>query len=416
MKKMEKEKMEKMEKGKKNQLEKMEKMEKEKKGPLEKMEKMEKDSKDQQKKIDDMETEKIEQEERLEKIKSAKKKVEEKRDTEVAKARKTSEEEVKRAKSDFTAALAIKENTISEQATRIAGLEGKTTTLGDEVDETESAFRTELDSEKSARLDAQQKAKEAEGRVEVLKGKLAYVLEQNDVLGASLIDVKKPQAHVQNEGDEELDHGDLKDAENAPLGIQRGRLQYNRNKLRINKRVDGSIYTSKHPQNTPALQPEDQHQSQPSNRRPVRPVSGNLKVNGEKAGASENDIPEVLNETLKTNDRKRTLRSSTDQIKSPSEPVLPLRIRSTESKGAQVGWNIYKNKLRGHKRADGSIYTSKHPPTTPSQQQDVGQHRPADEQGALNGQQHPEAQLDTAPEGLLCQVPTPAPIQQANNE
>ncbi len=296
MKKMEKEtsdqqeKMEKMEKGKKNQLEKMEKMEKEKKRRLEKMEKMEKDRKDQQKKIEEMETEKIEQEERLEKIKRAKKKVEEKGDTEVAKARKASEEEVKRAKSDFNAALAIKDNIISEQATRIAGLEGRITTLGDEVDERESAVRTELDSEKLARLDAQQKAKEADGRVEVLKGELAYVLEQKDVLAASLIDVKKPQAHVQNEGDEELDHGDLKDADNAPLGIQRGRLQYNRNKLRSNKRVDGSIYTSKHPQ------------------------------------------------------------------------------------------------------------------STPSQQQE-----------ALNGQQHPEAQLDTVPEGL-CQVPMPAPIQQANNE
>ena len=75
-------------------------------------------------------------------------------------------------------------------------------------------------------------------------------------------------------------------------------------------------------------------------------ISGNLKVNGEKAGASENDIPEVLNETLKTNDRKRTLRSFTDQMKSPSEPVLPLRIRSTESKANSEHNNLSGRNIR----------------------------------------------------------------------
>lgn len=87
--------------------------------------------------------------------------------------------------------------------------------------------------------------------------------------------------------------------------------------------------------------------SEPENHKEARQnfsenISGNLKGNGEKADASESDIPEILNETLTMNDRKRTLRSFTVQKKNPLEPVLSLRIRSTELKA-----NLEQNGSRG---------------------------------------------------------------------
>lgn len=61
-------------------------------------------------------------------------------------------------------------------------------------------------------------------------------------------------------------------------------------------------------------------------------VSGVLEVIGGNARAPEGEMSEVLDKTLKTKGRKRKSESSTDQTKSLSESVLPVRIRPAEPK------------------------------------------------------------------------------------
>ncbi len=87
--------------------------------------------------------------------------------------------------------------------------------------------------------------KELEDRVEALIGRVADLLEENGRLRAASDDTQKQKAECEEEGDEA-------DVEVVPLKAQRHSrtLPYNRdNKLRSNKRLDGSIRTSKHPRN-----------------------------------------------------------------------------------------------------------------------------------------------------------------------
>ena len=216
-------------------------------------------------------------------------------DASLAAAKKASEAEVKKAKADHTTArktiadLEAKIGILSEQvveektaAVAVGNREGQITALTNEnarlrsdigqkdLDiETEgtanstlrddlAAIRMQLDEERSATRDALSQMNEAKGRIEVYFGDIADLTTQNNELRATLENKGKQEAVKDEDGPEEAKHCDQEDAtDTASQGTQRGpgRLQYNRtNKLRSNKRADGSIYTSKHPRSTPPAQ------------------------------------------------------------------------------------------------------------------------------------------------------------------
>ena len=125
-------------------------------------------------------------------------------------------------------------------------------TLRNELD----AVRMQLDTERLATRDALSQMNEAKGRIEVYLGDIADLTDENNKLRATLDKEGKQNAVNDEDGPEEAKHCDQEDAaDTASLGTRRGpgKPQYNRtNKLRSNKRSDGSIYTSKHPRNTPS--------------------------------------------------------------------------------------------------------------------------------------------------------------------
>ena len=99
--------------------------------------------------------------------------------------------------------------------------------------------------EKASEQEAE--TKELENRVEALIGRVADLVEENERLRAASDDTLEQKTECQEEGNEA-------DVEVVPPKAQRQSrtLPYNRNnKLRSNKRLDGSIRTSKHPQTQP---------------------------------------------------------------------------------------------------------------------------------------------------------------------
>ena len=121
-----------------------------------------------------------------------------------------------------------------------------------------AAIRGQLNTERMATRDALSQMEEAKGRIEVYLGHIADLTTQNNELRATLGNEGNQEAVKGEDGPEDAKHCDQDDAaDTASLGTRRGpgRLQYNRtNKLRSNKRSDGSIYTSKHPRSTPSAQ------------------------------------------------------------------------------------------------------------------------------------------------------------------
>lgn len=274
----------------------------------------------------------------MEKMKKAKKKFEGKKKAEVEKARTASEEEAKKVKSDFDTTLATKDNAIAEQEAQISTQATEITRLTSEVgqkniavevkeaaniklvtenetltgslnearaqtkeleghverqasnaqankskakdlsdqelrrqieeletkhadeltakDSELNAVRVQLDTEEAARLDVQREKTEAESRIDIYVGEIAHVMEQKDALRATLDNLEKVKKDAEEGLSEEAKYSGQEDVNDAPLSTKRGSggLQYNRNKLRSNKRPDGSIYTSKHPRSTPSRQ------------------------------------------------------------------------------------------------------------------------------------------------------------------
>ena len=202
------------------------------------------------------------------------------KDESLAAAKKASEAEAKKAKAASDAFLAAK-NEGKESAVAIGDRESKINALTNEIArlrsdirqkdidiETEgtanstlrnelAVFQGQLDTERLATRDALSQMEEAKGRVEVYLGDIADLTDQNNELRAALEEKGKQEAVKDEDGSEDAKHCDQEDtADTASLGTRRGpRPQYNRtNKLRSNKRADGSIYTSKHPRSTPSAQ------------------------------------------------------------------------------------------------------------------------------------------------------------------
>ena len=227
------------------------------------------------------------------------------KDASLAAARKASETETRKAKAASDAALVVKADytasrktiadleakigILSEQANKektsavaIGNRESQITSLTDEIArlrsdigqkdidiETEgtanstlrnelAAIREQLDTKRLATRDALSQMEEAKGRIEVYIGEIADLTTQNNELRAILENKGKQEVVKDEDGPEDAKHDDQEDAADiASLGTRRGpgKSQYNRaNKLRSNKRADGSIYTSKHPRYTPPAQ------------------------------------------------------------------------------------------------------------------------------------------------------------------
>ena len=203
------------------------------------------------------------------------------KDASLAAAKKASEAEAKKAKAASDAALAAK-NKGKESAIAIGNRESQIASLTNEIArlrsdlgqkdidiETEgtanstlrnelAAIREQLDTERLDTRDALSQMEEVKGRVEVHLGHIADLTTQNNELRAALEGKGEQEALKDEDGSEDAKHCDQEDAaDTASLGTRRGpgRSQYNRtNKLRSNKRADGSIYTSKHPRSTPSAQ------------------------------------------------------------------------------------------------------------------------------------------------------------------
>ena len=225
------------------------------------------------------------------------------KDASLAAAKKASESETRKAKTASDAALVAKADHITAQksiadleakigilsaqaneekisAVAIGDREGQITALTNEVARLRSdigqkdidienegtanstlrnelaAVRIQLDKERLATRDALSQMNEAKGRIEVYLGDIADLTDQNNELRATLDNEGKENAVKDGDGPEDTKHCDQEDAaDTASLGTRRGpgKPQYNRtNKLRSNKRLDGSIYTSKHPRSTPS--------------------------------------------------------------------------------------------------------------------------------------------------------------------
>ena len=223
----------------------------------------------------------------------------------LATAKKASEAETKKAKSASDAALIAKAdyrtarqtiadleakvdilsgqvNEGKESAVAIDNREGQVTALTNEIAQLRSdivqknidieievsanstvqnelaALRMQFNTERLATRDAQLQMNEAKDRIEVYIGHIADLTNQNNELRATLDNTGKQEAVKDEDEPEDAKHCDQEDAaDTASLGTRRGsgKPQYNRtNKLRSNKRPDGSIYTSKHPRSTPAAQ------------------------------------------------------------------------------------------------------------------------------------------------------------------
>ena len=230
------------------------------------------------------------------------------KDVALAAAKKASETEAKKAKAASDAALAAKADYVTAQKT-IAGLEAKIGILSGQVSEEKTsavaignresqitsltneiarlrsdigqkdidietegtanstlrnelaAIRGQLDTKRLATRDALSQVEEAKGRIEVHLGHIADLTTQNNELRATLENKGKQEAvkDEDEDGPEDAKQYNQDDAaaDTTSLGTRRGpgRPQYNRtNKLRSNKRSDGSIYTSKHPRSTPPAQ------------------------------------------------------------------------------------------------------------------------------------------------------------------
>ncbi|CAF9931664.1 MAG: hypothetical protein ALECFALPRED_005071 [Alectoria fallacina] len=277
------------------------------------------------------------QEEKIDKIKKAKKKVEDKKKTEAEKAKEASETKAKKVRSDFNAALATKDNTITEQETQIAGLEERINELSEQADERKdseleatqlqlAAIRDELETEEVAKLDAQREKQEAVNSLNEQQQKLAATQDELKATENDLYDARRRFEAIENHLETQLN-----DAIKETIGL--------REELISKEVTDEDV--------------------------------GN-------GGVKDDEEEDVENATS-----------------------------GKQGRAGRLSYNR-SNKLRSNKRPDGTIYTSKHPQSTPSDQQGVGERRPVDEQGALDGPEHPEAQLDAAHQGRMAEVPTSA--------
>ena len=115
-----------------------------------------------------------------------------------------------------------------------------------DLKETVKSLKEEVQALQSGKKAGNMPAKNSE---ESEEGKEEGEHEGNEMKGAMGLEMGD------EEGNENDDEGNEDDA-NAPRGTQGGSggVRYNRKKLRSNKRADGSIRTSKHPQSTPPRQ------------------------------------------------------------------------------------------------------------------------------------------------------------------